>query len=240
MQQISRRRFASTLGAMAMGGMVSAGKRAKAQERSAPDHYDVIVVGIGSGGFGAACAAAQQGLRVLCIEQAPQIGGNAVASGVTMWEPGVGGTGLPFLIYRRLKTAPWGAAIYSFGRHFSWDGREAFPGGEHVPDLRRTYADTLRRHRGDGQPADTAFRKEHWHGVIFELGVYEQVLRAMLGETGRAVLLTGTTFERAEVEDGAVTGGAVQRNARDRARVHRRHGRRVFVPGVRVREPVRS
>ncbi len=220
MQQISRRRFASTLGAMAMGGMVSAGKRAKAQERSAPDHYDVIVVGIGSGGFGAACAAAQQGLRVLCIEQAPQIGGNAVASGVTMWEPGVGGTGLPFLIYRRLKTAPWGAAIYSFGRHFSWDGREAFPGGEHVPDLRRTYTDTLRRHRGDGQPADTAFRKEHWHGVIFEPGVYEQVLRAMLGETGRAVLLTGTTFERAEVQDGAVTGLVLSNGTRVTARAY--------------------
>jgi hypothetical protein len=72
--------------------------------------YDLIVVGIGSGGFGAALA-----------------------------------------------------GIYSFGRHISWDGWGAFPGGEHIIDSKRRYADTLRRHPGPGKLADATFRKAQWN-----------------------------------------------------------------------------
>ncbi len=220
MQVISRRRFAGTLGALAMSGLLRSNAKSQAQESPAEERHDLIVVGIGSGGFGAACAAAQQGLNVLCIEKAGQVGGNAVASGVTMWEPGVGGTGLPFLIYRRLKATPWATAIYSTGRHFSWDGQQAFPGGEAVPDLTRAYADTLRRHRGDGLPADTAFKKEYWHGVVFEPAAYEGVLRAMLQETGRVTLFTETLFEKAEVQDGVVTGLVLSNGKRVSARAY--------------------
>ena len=217
MRQVSRRQFMGAVGALTTRGFFS---RVLANDAIESKPFDLIVVGIGSGGFGAACAAARQGLDVLCIEKADQIGGNAVVSGVTMWEPGVGGTGLPFEIYSRLRAVPWATAIYSFGRHFSWDGREAFPGGEHVPDLTRTYADTLRRHRGGGQPSDEAFRREHWHGVIFEPAEYEKVLRGMLEETGRVTLLTGTSFQTAEAEDGAVTALVLSNGQRVSARAY--------------------
>lgn len=220
MREISRRQFVGTVGALTVGGMLSASAPCNAQEPEVKERYDLIVVGLGSGGFGAACAAARQGLKVLCIEKASQIGGNAVASGVTMWEPGVGGTGFPFEIYRRLKATPWSAAIYSFGRHFSWDGPQSFPGGEHVPDLTRRYADTLRRCRGDGKPSDEAFKREHWHGVIFEPGVYEQVLWNMLNETGRVTVLTETSSEHADVQDGTVTGLVLSNGARVSARAY--------------------
>ncbi len=70
------------------------------------DQYDVIVVGAGSGDIGAALAASRLGLSVLLVEQADGIGGTAVRGGVHIWEMGVGGTGLPFDIYRRLKQLP--------------------------------------------------------------------------------------------------------------------------------------
>lgn len=172
---------------------------------SADETYDVVVVGVGSGGFGAALAAARAGLSVLCLEKADRIGGNAVCSGVSMWEPGVGGTGIPFDIYRRLQARPQAVGIYSFGRHISWDGWSAFPGGEHVIDPNRRYADTLRRHRGSEGPADAAFRKDQWHGVIFEPDVYERTLRQMLDETGRVTVRTETTFDKVAYADGRIT-----------------------------------
>jgi hypothetical protein len=166
--------------------------------------YDLIVVGIGSGGFGAALAGARQGLSVLCLEKADRIGGNVVRAGVSMWEPGVGGTGFPFEIYKRLKRLPQAVGIYSFGRHISWDGWEAFPGGEHVIDPQRQYADALRRHRSPGQPADESFRREQWHGVVFEPDRYEEVLREMLLDTGRVTLRTETTFKKVEHRNGRI------------------------------------
>lgn len=220
MREISRRQFAGAVGALAVGGVLRSHMSAAAQEPALKEHYGLIVVGLGSGGFGAACAAARQGLDVLCIEKAGQLGGNAVASSVTMWEPGVGGTGFPFEIYRRLKAAPWATAVYSFGRHFSWDGPKAFPGGESVPDLTRRYADSLRRCRSDGKPSDEAFKREHWHGVIFEPGVYEQVLWNMLNETGRVTVLTETSFEQVDVQDGTVTGLVLSNGTRVSARAY--------------------
>lgn len=55
---------------------------------SAPLEYDLAVVGGGSGGFGAALAAARLGLNVVLVERADRLGGNSVVSGVTCWEPG--------------------------------------------------------------------------------------------------------------------------------------------------------
>ena len=65
--------------------------------------YDLCVVGAGSGGIGAALAAARMGLSVLLIEKSDTLGGNAVRGGVHNWEPGVGGTAFPFEIFQRLQ-----------------------------------------------------------------------------------------------------------------------------------------
>lgn len=174
------------------------------EEQDRPRHYDCIVVGVGSGGFGAALAAARGGLSVLCLEKADRIGGNAVRSGVSMWESGVGGTGFPFEIYNRLTEIPHAVGIYSFGRHMSWDGPATFPGGEHVIDPQRKYVDTLRRHRSRTQRADAAFRKATWHGVVFEPEAYERVLKGMLLETERITLLTRTTFTGVRCSGGRI------------------------------------
>jgi flavin-dependent dehydrogenase len=68
--------------------------------------YGLAVIGAGSGGIGAALAAGRMGLKTVLIEEQELIGGTAVNSGVNVWEPGIGGTGIPFDIYRRLTRIP--------------------------------------------------------------------------------------------------------------------------------------
>jgi cation diffusion facilitator CzcD-associated flavoprotein CzcO len=55
---------------------------------------DVCVVEAGSGGFGAACAAARLGASVIVLEAATGVGGTSTWAGVKNWEPVAGGTGL--------------------------------------------------------------------------------------------------------------------------------------------------
>ena len=104
---------------------------------SAEMEYDLAVVGGGSGGFGAALAAARLGLNVVLVERADRLGGNSVRSGVTCWEMGAGGTGIPFDLYRRLKQVPNAVGIYSYGRHLAWFKPDKepyrFPGGVELP-----------------------------------------------------------------------------------------------------------
>jgi len=54
---------------------------------------DVCVVGAGSGGFGAACAAARLGASVIVLEAAAGVGGTSTWAGVNNWEPVAGDTG---------------------------------------------------------------------------------------------------------------------------------------------------
>lgn len=163
-------------------------------------HFDLVVVGAGSGGFGAALAAARLGCSVLLIEKSDSLGGNAGRGGVNNWEPGVGGTGIPFDLYRRLKRRPNAVGIYSFGRHFAWQGPEVdpkFPGGELLIDRSKRYADSLRRFGAPPRDLAENFRREHWHGVPYEPDDYAQEMEAMLAETERCTVRKGTAFTQA-------------------------------------------
>lgn len=169
--------------------------------------FDVIVVGAGSGGFGAALAAARLGAQVLLIEKSDSLGGNAARGGVNNWEPGAGGTGIPFDLYRRLKKIPQAVGIYSFGRHFAWQGPEVdpkFPGGEQVIDPTKRYIDTLRRFGAPPLAAAEKFRREHWHGVPYEPDAYAAMMERMLAETGRCTVAKNTAFVRATAASGRI------------------------------------
>ena len=167
-------------------------------------HADLVVVGGGSGGFGAALAAARGGLDVAIIEKSPTIGGNANRCGVNNWEAVAGATSFPFEIYRRLKRIPYAVAISGYGRHFLWDGREAFPGGERVIVPDRGYKDTLIRHGAPSLREGEEYAKRNIFGVVFEPAAYEAVLFQMLGETGRCSVLTDTVATAVDVSNGAV------------------------------------
>ncbi len=176
--------------------------------------YDLIIIGGGSGGVGAAIAAARAGLKTLLVEEQPWLGGTSTSGGVNTWEMGVGGTGIPFEIYLRLKKIPEAVGVYSAGRHFAWqkDGffwphqldRCIFPGGENVIDPQRRYIDTLRRHPGPDQKPGEAFSREFWHGVPFEPGAFHQVVMEMLNETGNCEVRLLTRLESVQTVAGEV------------------------------------
>ena len=165
---------------------------------------ELVVIGGGSGGFGAALAAARMGVDVVLVEKADCLGGNSVRGGVNIWEPGVGGTGIPFELYQRLRKRTNAVGIYSFGRHLSWFNpqRESsrYPGGETVIDPARHYRDTLQRHLPPGEQNTEEYRREHQHGVVFEPNAMARTMLAMLEETAHCRVLLDTAFVSAKSE----------------------------------------
>lgn len=179
-----------------------------AASNPAPIRCTLAVIGGGSGGFGAALAAARQGVDVVLVEQGDCLGGNSVRGGVSCWEMGAGGTGFPFELYKRLKAEKNAVGIYSYGRHMSWydPQREPYryPGGETVIDPARRYVDTLQRHCPPGMSNDEAARRARWHGVPFEPQAMARLMQTMLAETGRCRVLLNTAFVQARAEAGRV------------------------------------
>jgi len=166
-------------------------------------NYDLCVVGGGSGGFGAALAAARLGANVVLVEKAETLGGNAVRGGVNNWEPGVGGTGIPFDLYRRLRAETHAIGITSFGRHCVWGGK--LPGGESLIDPARQYVDSLRRHGSRGMGADEEFCRAHWHSVTFEPAAMAAAMATLLAETGRCRVLTNNGFASVQTAGRRIT-----------------------------------
>lgn len=182
--------------------LIFSGAAAHAASASVELRCELVVIGGGSGGFGAALAAARQGVDVVLVERADCLGGNSVRGGVNCWEMGAGGTGIPFDLYKRLKRQPQAIGIYSFGRHLSWfdPGREPyrFPGGETVIDPGLRYLDTLQRHGTGGMAADAARVRELWHGLPFEPEAMAKTMLAMLEETGHCRVLFNALCDGAE------------------------------------------
>ncbi len=152
---------------------------------------NVVIVGGGSGGIGAALAAARLGAGVCLIERHPMLGGTSTMSGVSVWEMGAGGTGVPFDLYRRMRQSPDGVGIYSFGRHGAWaqTGETPYPGAECVIDPARMYADTLHRCGARSLREDEAFVRANWHGVVFEPQALHRAATELLRETGNCTVL---------------------------------------------------
>lgn len=184
--------------------------------REMPHAYDLAVIGGGGSGCAAALAAARAGLHVLLVERRAALGGTATQGGVSCWERGAGGTGIPFDIYRRMKRdAPPSIGVYSFGRHFSWqeDGffwpdrldKVNFPGGELLVDPHRRYADSLRAFPDPNHQHSSAWRREHWHGVPFLPRRMEETLLAMLRETGRVEVRLSSGFANPRARSGRVS-----------------------------------
>ena len=163
-------------------------------------YVDLLVIGAGSGGIGAALSAARLGASVVLVEQASQLGGNAAVSGVSVWEMGVGGTGIPFDIYKRMKRFPAGVGIYRFDKHRKWQllkgETPVHPGAELLVDPTLTYLDSLRRYGSGNGIENESFVRQYWHGVPFEPAVYQQVVEEMLAETGNCQVLKNTSFKK--------------------------------------------
>ena len=67
---------------------------------------DVCVVGVGSGGFGAALAAARKGAKVIAVERNQVVGGTTTMAWVHTWEPVSGAEGIPGELWNRMSAMP--------------------------------------------------------------------------------------------------------------------------------------
>jgi hypothetical protein len=191
-----------------------------ATEQKAALTCDVAVIGGGSAGFAAAWSAAHLGSSVILVEKESMLGGTSTLGGVNNWEPGMGGTGVPYRVYQRLRQIPGVAGVYRFDRHLAWRKpweKYTFPGGMIETDPCVSYAHTLRRH-GPGMGNEAWFR-EHCRGVIFEPDAMAETMLAMLNETGRCRVLLNTAFREARHADGTVSAVSLSDGAVVRAKI---------------------
>lgn len=149
--------------------------------------FDLIVVGGGSGGFGAALAAARRGLRVVLVESGPMLGGTSTLGGVNTWEPGIGGPGFPFELYERLRRQTNAIGVSRTIHHYTQEK----PWGWSRVDRQLDYRTSMRR---------ASLPSENWTRVTFEPAAMAAAMLAMLRETGRVDVQLNATVIAAETK----------------------------------------
>ncbi len=148
-------------------------------------HYDLAVIGGGSGGVGTALAAARRGLRVLLVEAGPMLGGTSTLGGVNTWEPGVGAPAMATELYAHLARTPVAIGVSRTVKH--WTSEQ--PWGLSRIDRTLAYEETLRR---AGVDADHLFR------VTFEPAAMAAAMAELLTATGQVKIRLGARFVAAE------------------------------------------
>ena len=129
--------------------------------------YDLIVIGGGSGGMGAAITAGREGLKTLWIEKENLLGGTGVNAWVNVWQPAYSVSRLAAEIFERLDGC--GGACFNKG------------------SKGMSYKDTLRRWE-DGEEGKNA------PGIVYVPEIMHSVLLEMAKETGNIDILTDTVF----------------------------------------------
>lgn len=164
--------------------------------------YDVVVVGGGSAGFGAALAAARAGAHTALLERETMLGGNSTLAGVCCWEPECDGSGAPRQLYERMRRLPNACGIYRYLKHryFLQGDDAAFPGCELGLDSSMSYSDT--EALDWTVPPDV---RNPVGGVIFEPAAWDQCARDMLRESGRCEVGDGREVVAVEHGDRAIT-----------------------------------
>ncbi|MBZ0293806.1 MAG: FAD-dependent oxidoreductase [Anaerolineae bacterium] len=149
---------------------------------------DILIVGGGSGGFGAAIRAARHDptARILLIESLQMLGGTSTAGGVNNWEPGIGGPGVHYELYERLSQQPEAIGVAKTVHFYS---REE-PYGFSRIDPESSYESSLRR---------SATPRLDWRRVHFEPELMANLMLEMLQSAGVDVRF-GTRFTDVQVK----------------------------------------
>lgn len=157
---------------------------------------DVLIVGGGSGGFGAAIRAARNlpDAHIVLIEGMAQLGGTSTVGGVNNWEPGIGGPGIHYELYARL---PVNAIGVGKTVHF-YSSEEPYGLSKIDPDS--AYESSLRR---------SGLSRADVRRVHFEPDVMAQAMHTMLTESGVDVR-TRTRFIGVNVADRRLLSVTVQ------------------------------
>jgi glycine/D-amino acid oxidase-like deaminating enzyme len=176
---------------MALVGSVKMGWTGDVATEGQTMTCDVCVVGGGSGGFGAALAAARTGAKVVLIEKLSRLGGTSTSALVSNWEPGPG-EAFAEEIYQRLSAVDGAVAIAA--RVHSYKPNEPYGLAYGVQGSKLTFADTLKR---AGLP------ENRQASVVMRPDALADAMLALLKEAGVTVLVE-TSFAQAETGEGRV------------------------------------
>jgi len=154
---------------------------------------EIVIVGGGSAGFGAAYRALKHGdCSVTLIEKNSGLGGTSTYGGVNCWEPGVGGNGIHREIAAHLENAGLGFVGESVG-----EVNDATPWGHSVRS-ESPYEETLIR-------GDRGVRQQRrFH---FEPKAMEECMLSLLRQTdtdGRLSLLFNSEVHGVATENGRI------------------------------------
>ena len=132
---------------------------------------DILIIGGGSGGFGAAIRAARADpkARILLLDSMAQLGGTSTVGGVNVWQAGVSGPGVHYELYARL--APDAIGV---GKIVHLSSKEE-PDGFSRIDPHSSYESSLRT---------AGLTKPETRRVHFEPDVLAEAMDAMLREAG--------------------------------------------------------
>ena len=128
--RFSRRQLGKRLLAGAAAGTILSARSSAAPSGDVPEERlktKVCVIGGGSGGVGAALAAARGGADTILIECESILGGTSTNAWVHTWEPTVGGNGIPREIYERMRLHPLGVTYADYNEGAPRRGGHGLP-----------------------------------------------------------------------------------------------------------------
>lgn len=143
---------------------------------------DIVIVGGGSAGFGAAVRAARLSggrLDIVLVEKEGLLGGTSTLAGVNCWEPGIAGPGIHKEVYKRLKARPLAVGIGKTTHFPTAEERWSVS----VIDVNSSYEDTLQR------AGLAAYEQRR---VQFEPTAMCEVMDQILNEVGVRIMYNST------------------------------------------------
>lgn len=162
---------------------------------------NVLVIGGGSAGVGAAWRAAVCGANVTLVEAGGLLGGTSTLGGVHCWEPGVASANLNRILYSKMRSYPFSAGC---GRTLSHTNASKMGLSGLTEDLK--YEDTLRR-CGAKSLARVHFEPMALHAAMMET-LLSAGVRIWRGATVIDVLRHGERLVAATIRDCASSESA--------------------------------
>ena len=162
-------------------------------------HTDILIIGGGSAGFGAAYRSLLCGkYKVTLVEKNEMLGGTSTVGGVNTWEPGVSGAGVHYEIAERLMMSGNGFV----GKTVSYaDSVRRFAVSDRSDS---DYESTLKRFG----VAEWEFRRFHFEPKAMSSVMFDLLYEADKGR-GNLSLFLSTEFRGVKVKNGRIVSCTV-------------------------------
>ncbi len=161
---------------------------------------DIVIIGGGSGGFGAAIRAARAdpNARILLLDSMAQLGGTSTVGGVNVWQAGISGPGVHYELYARLASDAIGVGkiVHRYSKEEPYGFSRIDPHSAYESTLRTAGLTKLEVRRVHFEPDAMA---EAMHTMLREAGVdirYRTRFTDVSVQGNRIVSITAQPLDR--------------------------------------------